>query len=410
MPIYEYRCANCGTDFELARPMSQSGDPASCPNCKRPAQKLVSSFASKADYAIKVPAKEPFRAPATAAAAPAAKSTASGRQGGREGGPEGGRQGGRQAGPEVGREGGRQGRPPGRPPARPARSRRRTDGRPETSTRSSSGPRSRGSSSGSGCRRPTGAWSPTTWSRPTCAASTRTASSASRPTSAPARPAGSTRTRTSRSSRDHGGQVVVDGDNGDRASWPPSAPTRSRSSAAREHGMAGVALRRSNHCGAMAYYAIRAMPRGLIGFATPTPASTWPPTGGAKKLVGNNPFAMAVPTKRDGRWCSTWRPASSPAASSTWRVEGRADPARLGARRRRQPDRRPGAARDGLAGAARRAEGLRHGGHARRAGRRAQRRPLRRRARRAGQRASTSRRSTSSASCRWTSSRSAWTS
>src|ERR671939_631152 len=73
MPIYEYRCGNCGTDFELTRSISQSGDPAPCPNCKKPADKLVSSFASKADYAIKVPAKEPFRAPVapTAAARPA---------------------------------------------------------------------------------------------------------------------------------------------------------------------------------------------------------------------------------------------------------------------------------------------------------------------------------------------------
>ena len=78
MPIYEYRCASCGTDFELTRPISQSGDPAPCPSCGKPAQKLISSFASKADYAIKVPAKEPFRAPAgsSAAAKPAAKSAA----------------------------------------------------------------------------------------------------------------------------------------------------------------------------------------------------------------------------------------------------------------------------------------------------------------------------------------------
>ena len=67
MPIYEYRCASCGQDFELTRSFSQSADPAPCPTCKKPAEKLVSSFASKADYAIKVPAKEPFRAPMAAA-------------------------------------------------------------------------------------------------------------------------------------------------------------------------------------------------------------------------------------------------------------------------------------------------------------------------------------------------------
>jgi putative FmdB family regulatory protein len=85
MPIYEYRCTSCGSDFELTRPISQSGDPAPCPSCQKPAEKLVSSFASKADYAIKVPAKEPFRAPATkvgpteSAAKTAARPAASGR-------------------------------------------------------------------------------------------------------------------------------------------------------------------------------------------------------------------------------------------------------------------------------------------------------------------------------------------
>jgi len=87
MPIYEYRCTSCGTDFELTRSISQSGDPAACPSCRKPAEKLVSSFASKADYTIKVPAKEPFRAPATkasptrSAAKPAAKPAAGGRAG-----------------------------------------------------------------------------------------------------------------------------------------------------------------------------------------------------------------------------------------------------------------------------------------------------------------------------------------
>ena len=81
MPIYEYRCAGCGADFELTRSMSQSGDPAPCPSCGKPAEKLVSSFASKADYAIKVPAKEPFRAPAGsgAAGAPSGSPTPSAR-------------------------------------------------------------------------------------------------------------------------------------------------------------------------------------------------------------------------------------------------------------------------------------------------------------------------------------------
>jgi putative FmdB family regulatory protein len=31
MPRYEYRCRACGDTFQVTRPMSQSGDPASCP-------------------------------------------------------------------------------------------------------------------------------------------------------------------------------------------------------------------------------------------------------------------------------------------------------------------------------------------------------------------------------------------
>jgi putative FmdB family regulatory protein len=63
MPIYEYRCQSCARDFEMTRPIAQSGEPAPCPTCGKLAQKLVSSFASKADYTVKVPTKEPFRAP-----------------------------------------------------------------------------------------------------------------------------------------------------------------------------------------------------------------------------------------------------------------------------------------------------------------------------------------------------------
>lgn len=75
MPIYEYRCAGCGNQFELTRPISQSAEPAPCPTCGKPSQKLVSQFASKVDYAIKGPTKDPFRGPS--ATAPAATASAS---------------------------------------------------------------------------------------------------------------------------------------------------------------------------------------------------------------------------------------------------------------------------------------------------------------------------------------------
>ena len=65
---------------------------------------------------------------------------------------------------------------------------------------------------------------------------------------------------------DHGGQLVVDGDFGlgQLTAYRANEMAIERG---KEHGMAAVALRRSTHCGAMAYYAIRAREQGLIGIA-----------------------------------------------------------------------------------------------------------------------------------------------
>jgi LDH2 family malate/lactate/ureidoglycolate dehydrogenase len=104
-------------------------------------------------------------------------------------------------------------------------------------------------------------------------------------------------TPTVRVVEDHGGQAVMDGDYamGHVAAYRANALAIERG---REHGMAAVALRRSTHCGAMAYYAIRAREAGLIGLAITNAGMNMTPTGGTAKLIGNNPFAMAVPTTR----------------------------------------------------------------------------------------------------------------
>lgn len=31
--MYEYRCTNCGSDFEKLRPMREAEEPAECPRC-----------------------------------------------------------------------------------------------------------------------------------------------------------------------------------------------------------------------------------------------------------------------------------------------------------------------------------------------------------------------------------------
>lgn len=97
---------------------------------------------------------------------------------------------------------------------------------------------------------------------------------------------------------DHGGQVVMDGDFG-LGQLTAFRANELAIQRGKEHGIAAVALRRSTHCGAMAYYAIRARKQGLIGLAITNAGMNMTPTGGTAKIIGNNPFAMAVPTNRE---------------------------------------------------------------------------------------------------------------
>ncbi|WP_071655502.1 FmdB family zinc ribbon protein [Mangrovactinospora gilvigrisea] len=45
MPRYEYRCRECGSTYELNRPMDQSGAPAPCPEGHTDTVKLLSTVA-----------------------------------------------------------------------------------------------------------------------------------------------------------------------------------------------------------------------------------------------------------------------------------------------------------------------------------------------------------------------------
>ena len=45
MPIYEYICSDCGSEFELLRALSQAGEAASCPSCHKTAERKLSTFA-----------------------------------------------------------------------------------------------------------------------------------------------------------------------------------------------------------------------------------------------------------------------------------------------------------------------------------------------------------------------------
>jgi len=61
MPTYEYWCPKCQKEFEVRRLMADFDKPASCPRCGTKGERLVSTFASKIDYTLQVPAKPPFR-------------------------------------------------------------------------------------------------------------------------------------------------------------------------------------------------------------------------------------------------------------------------------------------------------------------------------------------------------------
>jgi LDH2 family malate/lactate/ureidoglycolate dehydrogenase len=64
---------------------------------------------------------------------------------------------------------------------------------------------------------------------------------------------------------------------------------------AKTTGLAAVAVRGSNHCGAMAYYAMLAVPHDMIGIATTNALPTMAPWGGAARILGINPLGVAMP-------------------------------------------------------------------------------------------------------------------
>jgi LDH2 family malate/lactate/ureidoglycolate dehydrogenase len=65
--------------------------------------------------------------------------------------------------------------------------------------------------------------------------------------------------------------------------------------AARDHHVALAAIRGSNHCGAMDYWAMRPLASGMVGIAGTNALPTMAPWGGREKIVGINPIAIAVP-------------------------------------------------------------------------------------------------------------------
>jgi LDH2 family malate/lactate/ureidoglycolate dehydrogenase len=64
-------------------------------------------------------------------------------------------------------------------------------------------------------------------------------------------------------------------------------------------GIAAAAVRGSNHCGALANFAMLALPHDMIGLATTNALPTMAPWGGAERVLGINPLAIAIPADRE---------------------------------------------------------------------------------------------------------------
>jgi LDH2 family malate/lactate/ureidoglycolate dehydrogenase len=64
---------------------------------------------------------------------------------------------------------------------------------------------------------------------------------------------------------------------------------------AKKTGAAVVSVKNSNHFGASAFYAMRALEHGMIGIAATNAGPTMAPTGGREGRLGNNAMAIAVP-------------------------------------------------------------------------------------------------------------------
>jgi LDH2 family malate/lactate/ureidoglycolate dehydrogenase len=91
------------------------------------------------------------------------------------------------------------------------------------------------------------------------------------------------------------GALLVDGGNS-MGQIGASFAMRRAIERARHTAVAAAAVRGSNHCGALAFYAMLALPEAMIGLATTNAMPTMAPWGGADRILGINPLAVAIPS------------------------------------------------------------------------------------------------------------------
>ena len=69
---------------------------------------------------------------------------------------------------------------------------------------------------------------------------------------------------------------------------------------ARQHGIAGIAVRDSNHFGTAAYFTRRAADSGCIALLATNASPAMAPWGGTERAIGTNPWSIAAPAGSHG--------------------------------------------------------------------------------------------------------------
>ena len=95
------------------------------------------------------------------------------------------------------------------------------------------------------------------------------------------------------------GVVRVDAANG-FAHGAIDAGWQAFEAAIRAQGVAALALHRSYNCGVLGHHAERLAAAGLVGLCTTNAPASIAPVGGARPVIGTNPFALAVPDGAGG--------------------------------------------------------------------------------------------------------------
>lgn len=91
------------------------------------------------------------------------------------------------------------------------------------------------------------------------------------------------------------GASCLDGHDG-LGQWVAYKAMEEAISKASVYGAGAVSVRNSQHFGTAGYYANMAADRGMIGLAFTNASPRLAPWGGASKLIGNNPWSIAIPT------------------------------------------------------------------------------------------------------------------